>query len=86
MREVIAATRVAEPRTLYEVGTRGKKMTKAQLKKQIAALEKEMKESARQLAFERAAQLRDLIIELRLQLRGEKGIGPAIPDGIEVRG
>jgi len=86
VREVIEATRVAEPRTLYEVGTRGKKMTKAQLKKQIAALEKEMKESARQLAFERAAQLRDLIIELRLQLRGEKGIGPAIPDGIEVRG
>ena len=35
-----------------------------------------MKESARQLAFERAAQLRDLIIELRLQLQGEKGIAP----------
>lgn len=81
VREVIEATRVAEPRTVYEVGTRGRKMTKAQLKKQIATLEKEMKDSARQLAFERAAQLRDLIIELRLQLRGEKGIGPAIPDG-----
>jgi len=84
VREVIEATRVAEPRAVYEVGTRGRKMTKAQLKKQIATLEKEMKDSARQLAFERAAQLRDLIIELRLQLRGEKGIGPAIPE--EVRG
>ncbi len=86
VREVIEATRVAEPRAVYEVGTRGRKMTKAQLKKQIATLEKEMKDSARQLAFERAAQLRDLIIELRLQLRGEKGIGPAIPDEIEARG
>jgi excinuclease ABC subunit B len=85
VREVIEATRVAEPRAVYEVGTRGRKMTKAQLKKQIATLEKEMKDSARQLAFERAAQLRDLIIELRLQLRGEKGIGPAIPDEIEAR-
>ena len=86
VREVIEATRVAEPRAVYEVGTRGRKLTKAQLRKQIAALEKEMKDSARQLAFERAAQLRDMIIELRLQLRGEKGLGPAIPDGMEASG
>ncbi len=81
VRDVIEATRVAEPKALYEAMPHtGKKMTKAQLKKTIASLEKEMAQSARQLAFERAAQLRDLIIELRLQLRGEKGIGPAIPD------
>lgn len=86
VREVIEATRVAEPRAVYEVGARGRKLTKAQLRKQIAALEKEMKDSARQLAFERAAQLRDMIIELRLQLRGEKGLGPAIPDGMEASG
>lgn len=86
VRDVIEATRAAEPKAVYEVGTRGKKMTKAQLKKQITALEKEMKDTARQLAFERAAQLRDLIIELRLQLRGEKGIGPAISDDVEALG
>ncbi len=81
VRDVIEATRVAEPKALYEAMPHtGKKMTKAQLKKTIASLEKEMAQSARQLAFERAAQLRDMIIELRLQLRGEKGIGPAIPD------
>jgi excinuclease ABC subunit B len=81
VRDVIEATRVAEPKALYEAMPQtGKKMTKAQLKKTIASLEKEMAQSARQLAFERAAQLRDMIIELRLQLRGEKGIGPAIPD------
>jgi excinuclease ABC subunit B len=38
-------------------------------------LEKEMQGAARQLAFERAAQLRDIIIELRLQLRGVKKTG-----------
>jgi len=81
VRDVIEATRAAEPRVLYKAGLpSSRKMTRAELKKQIAALEKEMRESARQLAFERAAQLRDMIIELRLQLRGEKGIRPAIPD------
>lgn len=81
VRAVIEATRAAEPKALYEaLPHTGKKLTKSQLKKAIATLEKEMRESARQLAFERAAQLRDAIIELRLQLRGEKGLGPAIPD------
>ncbi len=81
VRNVIEATRVAEPKAIYEAMPHtGKKMTKSQLKKTIASLEKEMRESARQLAFERAAQIRDVIIELRLQLRGEKGIGPAVPD------
>jgi excinuclease ABC subunit B len=81
VRAVIEATRAAEPKALYEaLPHTGKKLTKSQLKKAIATLEKEMRDSARQLAFERAAQLRDAIIELRLQLRGEKGLGPAIPD------
>jgi len=79
VREVIEATRAAEPAVSYTAGSRTvKKMTKSQLKKQIASLEKEMREAARRLAFERAAQLRDMIIELRLQLRGEQGIGPAV--------
>ena len=79
VREVIEATRAAEPKVLYEVSSTGKKMTKAKLKRHIASLEKEMREAARELAFERAAQLRDMIIELRLQLRGEHGLGPGIP-------
>jgi len=87
VRDVIEATRVAEPKAIYEAGPRaGKKMGKAELKKYIASLEKEMQESARRLAFERAAQLRDIIIELRLQLRGEKGVGPAVPEGISETG
>jgi excinuclease ABC subunit B len=79
VRQVIEATRAAEPAVLYAAGSRTKKkITKAQLKKQIATLEKEMREAARRLAFEQAAQLRDMIIELRLELRGEQGIGPAV--------
>jgi len=82
VREVIEATRAAEPKAPYEAGAPGggKRMTKAQLKKYIATLEKEMKEAARRLDFEQAAQFRDMIIELRLELRGVKGAGPAVPD------
>lgn len=82
VRDVIEATRAAESGVVYHAGPRPgkKKMTKPELKKLIASLEKEMRESARQLAFERAAQLRDMLIELRLQLRGEKGIGPAVQE------
>lgn len=71
VRDVIEATHAAEPKAVYEAGagSAARQMSKSELKKYIAALEKEMKESARQLAFERAAQLRDAIIELRLQLR-----------------
>ena len=73
VRDVIEATRVAEPRAIYRTDKdRGKKMNKTQLKKQIATLEKEMRNAARELAFERAAQLRDIIIELRLEMRGVK--------------
>ncbi|HOV80771.1 MAG TPA: excinuclease ABC subunit UvrB [Bacillota bacterium] len=83
VRDVIEATKAAEPRAVYDIGAGpGKKMNRSQLKKYIASLEKEMRDSARQLAFERAAQIRDVIIELRLQLKGRKGVGPG-PDEAE---
>ncbi len=70
VRDVLEATRVAEPEAVYDAGRRtGKKMSKSELKKTIASLEKEMKKASRELAFEQAAQLRDMIIELRLQLK-----------------
>lgn len=80
VRDVIEATKAAEEKAPYVAQTKAGKMTKTEIKKMIAKLEKEMKESAKHLEFERAAQLRDAIIELRLQLRGEKDIKPAIPD------
>ncbi len=91
VREVIEATRPAGGRfspaaaqTVSLPALGKKKMTKAELKKHIAALEKEMREAARRLEFERAAQLRDAIIELRLMLRGEKGIKPAVAEEVSV--
>ena len=46
-------------------GRSGVKMTKAEKEKEIARLEKQMKEAARMMEYEYAAVLRDQIIELR---------------------
>ncbi len=46
-------------------GRSGVKMTKAEKEKEIARLEKQMKEAARMMEYEYAALLRDQIIELR---------------------
>lgn len=70
VREVIEATRVAEPETLYDAKP-VKKLTKKEIRQRIAGLEKEMQQASRKLEFEKAAQLRDMIIELRLQLKGK---------------
>ena len=46
-------------------GRSGIKMTKAEREKEIARLEKQMKEAAKMMEYEYAAVLRDQIIELR---------------------
>ena len=51
--------------TAERKGKAGIKMTKAEKEKEIARLEKKMKEAARMMEFEYAAVLRDQIIELR---------------------
>ena len=43
-------------------------MNKEELTKEIKRLDKEMKNAARDLQFERAAQLRDMIIEMKKSL------------------
>ncbi|ACV64650.1 excinuclease ABC, B subunit [Desulfofarcimen acetoxidans DSM 771] len=83
VRDVLEATKVAESKVPYAVSGKAK-MSKKDLIKMIAGMEKEMKEAARQLEFEQAARLRDTIIELRLKLRGEKNIKAAIPDDGEI--
>lgn len=45
---------------------------KRKREKMVASLEKEMKRAAKELNFERAAQLRDIIMEIRAVGRGEK--------------
>lgn len=72
VRDVIEATRVAEAEAVYRTaGPRTDKMSRRDLNKFITGLEKEMSQAAKHLEFEKAAQLRDLIIELRAQVRGK---------------
>ncbi len=66
--DVIRATQVAEEEESYVTkATKGKKLTKAEREKLLATLELEMKEAAKALDFERAAELRDTIFELKAE-------------------
>lgn len=66
--DVIRATQVAEEEESYVAkATKGKKLTKAEREQLLATLEVEMKEAAKALDFERAAELRDTIFELKLE-------------------
>ena len=70
---IVPKTIVKSVRDLIEIssptaerrGRNGVKMTKAEKEKEIARLEKQMKEAARMMEYEYAALLRDQIIELR---------------------
>ena len=66
--ELIRATQAAEEEETYVTKvTKGKKLTKSELEKLIASLEVEMKEAAKALDLERAAELRDTIFELKTE-------------------
>lgn len=68
IRDVIRATQVAEETETYiEKLTKGKKLTKEEKVTLLEKLEKEMKEAAKALDFERAAELRDTILELKAE-------------------
>jgi excinuclease ABC subunit B len=68
IRDVIRATHAAEEAGVYEgEQTKVSNMSKPERQKLIASLEVEMKEPAKALDFERAAQLRDTILELKAE-------------------
>ncbi|KAA0944328.1 excinuclease ABC subunit UvrB [Sporosarcina sp. ANT_H38] len=68
IRDVIRATAVSEEAISYlEKVTHGKKLTKDEKATLLVTLEKEMKEAAKALDFERAAELRDTIMELKAE-------------------
>ncbi len=64
IREVIEATKVADDDAIYEVD-RIKKMTKKERREYVESLEFEMYEASKHLQFERAAELRDMIVEIK---------------------
>ncbi len=67
VRDVIEATKAAESKAEYLAEVKGAKMSKKDRMSLIERLEKEMKDAAKSLQFEKAAQLRDAIMELKVQ-------------------
>lgn len=63
---IIEATSAAEDGEIYSIDNI-KKMKKDDIKQMISRLETEMKEAAKELQFERAAEIRDVIFELKLK-------------------
>lgn len=68
VRDVIEATRAEDPAAANFRGKSPLELTKKELGQYIKILEKEMKQCAKDLQFERAAELRDMIMEYRLRL------------------
>ncbi|WP_182006473.1 excinuclease ABC subunit UvrB [Priestia aryabhattai] len=67
VRGSIRATVVAEDTETYEEAPAFDKLNKKEKAKLIEEMEQEMKEAAKALNFERAAELRDLILELKAE-------------------
>jgi excinuclease ABC subunit B len=67
IRDVIRATIAAEEQEAYNPAEGLKKLNKKDREQVILNMEKEMKEAAKALNFERAAELRDLILELKAE-------------------
>ena len=67
VREVIEATKVAEAEDDFYEGRSAKEMTMKERQDYIKKLERDMNEAAKNLEFERAAILRDRIMEIKIQ-------------------
>lgn len=67
VRDVIRATMAAEATESYDQTPALSNMTKKEKDKMIEQMEKEMKQAARDLNFEKAAELRDLVLELKAE-------------------
>jgi len=68
VRQVIEATKAAEPELDRYEGKSPLELTRKELADYVKLLEKQMKEAAKDLQFERAALLRDRIFEYRARL------------------
>ncbi|ANF98451.1 excinuclease ABC subunit UvrB [Paenibacillus bovis] len=68
VRDVIEATKVAEGKADYMAEAGKAKMSKRDRMALIQRLENEMKSAAKELQFERAAELRDAVLELRAEI------------------
>lgn len=64
VKELIETTKVAENQATYQVDSLSH-LSPGEMADMIGSLEKEMRSSSKQLQFERAAELRDMIVELK---------------------
>lgn len=71
IKDLIETTKIAETRGEYKTKN-GVKMSKQEKEELLVSLEKEMREASRKLEFERAAKLRDMIVELKGSLPQKK--------------
>lgn len=76
VKELIETTKVAETPASYKVSGNSM-MSVVETLDMIASLESEMKAASKKLEFERAAQLRDMIVELKGRLPANAGKRPA---------
>ncbi len=70
IRDIIEATKTAEDNTEYLTRNKKGRINKKDMEKLIEVLEEEMKDCAKNLQFERAAQLRDEIAKLKEKCYG----------------
>jgi excinuclease ABC subunit B len=70
IRELIEATKEVDKKEDFLPDKDLAKMTKKELKAYVEKLEKKMREAAKNLEFEKAAQLRDIIFEIKAQAFG----------------
>lgn len=68
IRDIIEATKAVEETEEYYHGKRPLELTRKELADYVKLLEKQMKQAASDLQFERAAQLRDRIFEYKVRL------------------
>jgi len=74
VKNLIETTKVAEEPAEYKTKA-GAKMSDNEKQELITTLEKEMREASRKLEFERAAKLRDMLVELKTSLPVKKTAG-----------
>ncbi len=67
MKPIRAPIRLADD-TITEATNKAKHASRSELAKQIKEYEKQMKQAAKEFDFERAAELRDIILELKMNL------------------
>jgi len=74
--DTFSAKAVAESQSDYKAGKRMEVTSRRELEKVISELERQMKEAAKNLEFERAAALRDELFELRALLAEDNSLKP----------